>query len=103
MAGKYPTPEAATSHYITGVEAKKEYYVERCREGADKLGDWFARVLPKIYERVATLPEKGADVRENVEKRVVPIATLIKKEAEAYRKDKARKVAEIAKAVARPA
>ena len=103
MAGKYPTPEEATSHYITGVEAKKDYYVDRCREGASKLGEWFGRVLPKVYEKVATLPEKTADVEENVKNRVVPIASLIKREAEAYRKEKARKVAEVARAIARPA
>ncbi|MHC1628911.1 MAG: hypothetical protein ACXQTI_08790 [Candidatus Nezhaarchaeales archaeon] len=92
---KYPTPEEAKENYIKGVEVSRDIWVEKCRQGADDFYDWFIEFSNAVYPVVATLPSPvGKTIDQKIDERVKPVAKAISKIAEAYRKEKVRKVRE---------
>jgi len=99
--GKYPTPEEAKEHYVTGVEDAKDKWVERCREGAEDYEVWFTGFASKIYPLITTLPDKASlpTIRDRLLKRSLPVAEAIHSLSVSYRKAKLRELAEKAKAL----
>lgn len=92
MGSKYPTPELAVSHFTTAVTTPEiqAKWGTRAAEGAGKLGDWFTRLFPKMYSKIAALP---AEPRDPWLERSKPVGLLVKREAAAYRKAKVRALA----------
>lgn len=86
--GKYPTPEEATNNYLTGVNASKDLWVNRCQQGSLLYRTWYSGFASVVYPIVAGLPEKTGDVSRDVMNRVVPVANAIKSLAISYRNTK---------------
>jgi len=94
---KYPTPEEARRRFETGVEAAREKYVSRAREGADNYQLWFAGFAAKVYPVVAGLPDpEGLSIRDKYVLRGAPVGEAIHRLSLAYRKAKSKRAEEIA-------
>jgi hypothetical protein len=94
---KYPTPEEARARFESGVEAAREKYVMRAKEGADDFELWFAGFASKVYPLIATLPDpEGLTIEERYLKRGAPVGKTIHTLSLAYRKAKRERVAKIA-------
>ena len=84
---KYPTPEQAVDNFVTEVSkaATQKKWGDRTAAGAEKLGDWFKRGLPAIYNVIASDDfQTETDPWERSRK----VGTKVSEEAKEYRKEK---------------
>jgi hypothetical protein len=80
---------------ITGAGTKWE---ENALAGQDRYADWLRIWLPQVYSVVATLPSKeGKSTEKVLLERVAPVVNRTKRIAEAYRKDKVKRLVELVK------
>jgi len=99
---KYPTPEEARRRFESGVEAAREKYVSRAREGADNFELWFAGFASNIYPLIAGLPDpEGLTIEEKYLRRGAPVGKAIHNLSLSYRKAKRERVARVAAEVAK--
>ena len=85
------------------IPAAAEVWSESTLEGfRDGWADWYSGyALPVLVRVVPNLPPKTGNIRENVLRRVVPVATAISEASKRYRAYKASKVMEESRALVR--
>jgi len=100
--GKYPTPEKARARFESGVEAARDKWAARARDGAEDYQLWFTGFANTVYPIISGLPDKaGLSIEERVTKRALPVAQAIHKLSVTYQKTKIKQIAEaVAKTVA---
>jgi len=100
--GKYPTPEKARSRFESGVEAARDKWAARARDGAEDYQLWFTGFANTVYPIISGLPDKaGLSIEERVMRRALPVAQAIHRLSVTYQSTKIRKIAEaVAKTVA---
>ena len=84
---KYPSPEEATKNFLEAVKepATQRKWGARAAAGAEKLGDWFKRGLPAIYNVIAS---DDFQTEEDPWERSRKVGMAVKDEAKEYRKEK---------------
>ena len=84
---KYPTPEEAVSNFLDAVKepATQRKWGSMCAKGATKLGKWFKRGLPAIYNVIAS---DKFQTEEDPWERSKMVGTKVQEQAKEYRKEK---------------
>ena len=84
---KYPTPEEATKNFLDAVKepATQKKWGTRAAAGAGKLGEWFEKGLPAIYNVIAS---DDFQTEEDPWERSRMVGTKVADVAKDYRKAK---------------
>ena len=84
---KYPTPEEAVRNFTEAVSetATQKKWGKNAARGARKLGDYFKRALPAIYNVIAS--DKFQEETDPWERSRM-VGTEVSEQAKAYRKEK---------------